>query len=145
MKRLGLLAAGWTLLAVSGIWAQAQGAEFPSAFLEGTYHVVGRWPDSAELYTGKIVVKSQGEHFQVRRTIGGEAVEGVGRMGTATADRVKVLRVEFPRGGKRYEATYLIHSDLDNYARWTGYVYLKEGTTQKPGLEALFIDLEAVE
>jgi len=41
---------------------------------------------------------------------------------------------------KSYEATYLIDSDLDNYGRLTGYLYIKGTETKKPGLEALFID-----
>jgi hypothetical protein len=44
---------------------------------------------------------------------------------------------------KRYEATYLINSDLDNYARLSGYLYLIQGGTKVAGLEALFIDHQA--
>jgi len=50
------------------------------------------------------------------------------------------LRVEFVHKGRKYGGTYLIGSDLDNYARLTGYLYLKKGKTTKPGLEALFIE-----
>ena len=63
-----------------------------------------------------------------------------GRIIRATADKIKVLRVEFVHKGRKYGGTYLIGSDLDNYARLTGYLYLKKGKTTKPGLEALFIE-----
>ena len=49
-----------------------------------------------------------------------------------------MLKVTFTESGKLYEATYLIHSDLDNYGRLTGYTYLQNQTTKKAGLEALF-------
>jgi hypothetical protein len=48
--------------------------------------------------------------------------------------------VTFSHRNRDYEATYLIHADLDNYARLTGYLFQASGKTVKPGLEALFID-----
>ena len=126
-------------------WAQDAEVEFLQAFLQGTYHVIGKWPDSNESYNGKVVLKSKGDHIQVLRSINGEEIEGVGRITTATADRIKTLTVGFFQRGRRYEATYVINSDLDNYARLTGYLYLKTGATKKPGLEALFIDHQSLE
>ena len=41
---------------------------------------------------------------------------------------------------RHYEATYFFNSDLDNYARLLGYLYVIQGGTKEPGLEALFID-----
>jgi hypothetical protein len=71
-------------------------------------------------------------------------IEGTGQVETATADRIRVLRVRFIENGESYEAAYLVGGDLDNYGRLTGYVYLKNGKTKKPGLEAWFSDPDAV-
>ena len=130
---------------ISGVWAGDGEIAFLYEVLQGTYHVVGRWPDSNESYYGKVVVKNKGDYLQVLRSINGKEIEGVGRVTTATADKIKVLTVEFYQHGRRYEATYIIDSDLDNFARLTGYLYLKTGETKKPGLEALFIDHQSSE
>jgi len=61
----------------------------------------------------------------VLRSVNGEESEGVGRIETETADKIKVLRVRFHQRDRKYEATYLIHSDLGNYPRLTGRLYLK--------------------
>lgn len=110
------------------------------AFLEGTYHLIGRLPDSKETYSGKVVLKKTDDALQVTRVIEGKEIKGVGKIEAATADKVKVLRIRFIDENKNYEATYLINSDLDNYARLSGYLYLMKGGTKLPGLEALFID-----
>jgi hypothetical protein len=68
----------------------------------------------------------------------------VGKIEAATADKIKVLRIRFIDENKNYEATYLINSDLDNYARLSGFLYLIQGETKVPGLEALFIDHQAL-
>lgn len=145
MKRINFIAVSLILIVVSGGWAQDAEVDFLYSFLQGTYQVIGRWPDSNESYNGKIILKSKDDHFQVLRSINGEETEGVGRIATATADKIKVLRVGFTQYGRKYEATYIINSDLDNYARLTGYVFLKTGETKRPGLEALFIDHQSLE
>ncbi|MBN2516503.1 MAG: hypothetical protein JXC33_10790 [Deltaproteobacteria bacterium] len=145
MKRINFIAASLILIIVSGVWAQDGEVEFLYEFLRGTYHVIGRWPDSNESYNGKLVITSKGNHLQVLRSINGEEIEGVGRIATVTADKIKVLMVEFSQRGRQYEATYIIDSDLDNFARLTGYLYLKTGETKRPGLEALFIDHHSIE
>jgi len=145
MKRINSLAVSLVLIAVSAVWAQDGEVEFLYTFLQGTYQVIGRWPDSNEIYNGKVVLKNKGDHLQVLRSINGEEIEGVGRIATATADKIKVLTVGFSQRGRRYEATYIIDSDLDNYARLTGYLYLKTAKTKRPGLEALFIDHQSLE
>jgi len=114
--------------------------DFLYGFLQGHYSLVGKFPDSNRTYAGKVILRKSGQGLEVIRKIKGKEVRGTGKIETATADRVKVLRVRFVDAGKNYEATYLIHSDLDNYARLTGYLYLKKGGSRKPGLEALFID-----
>jgi|GEM_PF-935390 len=126
------------------VWAQEQKSgedlDLLYSFLQGHYSLLVRLPDSNKTYAGKVVLQKKGESLEVIRRINGKEIRGTGKIETATADRVKVLRVRFVDSGKNYEATYLIHSDLDNYARLTGYLYLKKARTTKPGLEALFMD-----
>jgi len=142
----------WTItmvltLASTLVWAQARdlGDEPLYDFVCGSYQVIGRLLDSDQLYSGKVDLKRSGNQLEVVRLIGGHQVRGIGRIETATPDKIKVLRVHFRSKDKDYEATYLIGSDLDNHGRLTGYVYLKGGGTKAPGLEALFIEQKGVE
>jgi len=129
------------------VWAQAK--DFSDEplydFLCGSYQVIGRLPDSDQLYSGKVDLIRSGNQLEVLRLMGGRAVKGIGKIETATSDKIKVFRVRFRSEGKDYEATYLIGSDLDNYGRLTGHVYFKDGETRTPGLEALFIEHKGVE
>jgi len=134
-------------LASTLVWAQARdlGDEPLYDFVCGSYQVIGRLLDSDQLYSGKVEFKLSGNQLEVVRLIGKHRVKGIGRIETATPDKIKVLRVHFRSKDKDYEATYLIGSDLDNHGRLTGYVYLKGGGTKAPGLEALFIEQKGVE
>ena len=129
------------------VWAQAKdfSDEPLYEFLYGSYQVIGRLPDSNQLYSGKVEFKLSGNRLEVVRLIGGHRVRGIGKIETATPDKIKVLRVHFRSKDKDYEATYLIGSDLDNHGRLTGHVYFKDGGTRAPGLEALFIEHRGVE
>ena len=118
--------------------------EFLYGFLDGSYELVGRWPDSNKTYSGKIILEKDHGQFRVVRIIDGNKIIGIGKIVTATPDKVKVLRIRFRQEGQEYEGTYLIGSDLDNYGRLTGYLYLKKGNTKNPGLEAFFIPFEAL-
>ena len=122
-------------------WAETKknDNDFLYNFLAGSYELIGRFPDSNMTYTGKVVLMKSGDYFKVIRTIKNKVIKGTGKIETAATDKIKVLRIRFIDENKRYEGTYLIDSDLDNYARLTGYLYLKEGGTKQPGLEALFI------
>ncbi len=124
------------------VWAQAKGTSNEPLydFLCGSYQVIGRLPDSDQLYSGKAEIKRSGDQLEVLRLIGESPAKGIGKIETATSDKIKILRVRFRSRERDYEATYLIGSDLDNYGRLTGHVYLKDGETRKPGLEALFIE-----
>ena len=142
----------WTVttalvLASSFVWAQAKDLSDEPLydFLCGSYQVIGRLPDSDQVYSGKINLKRSGNDLEVVRMIRREQMRGTGRIESVTPDKIKVLRVRFQSKEKEYEATYLIGSDLDNYGRLTGYVYLKGGGTKAPGLEALFIEHPGVE
>jgi hypothetical protein len=142
----------WTItmvLALVSALVWGQGKDFSDEplydFLCGSYHVIGRLPDSNQLYSGKIEFKRSGNQLEVVRLIGGHQGRGIGRIEIATPDKIKVLRVHFRLKDKDYEATYLIGSELDNYGRLTGHVYFKDGGTKAPGLEALFIEHKGVE
>ena len=63
--------------------------------------------------------------MEVTRIIRGGQTKGSGIIETATGDRIKVFRVRFIKKNIRYEVTYLISSDLDNYGRMRGYLYLQ--------------------
>lgn len=140
MKKICFAAVSLTLIVSLIAKAQAAELEFLYTFLQGTYQIIGRWPNTDESYSGKIVLKRKGDHFQVLRSVNGEEAEGIGRIATATADKIKILNVEFSQRGCDYMATYMINSDLDNYARLTGYLFIQNAETRRPGLEALFID-----
>ncbi len=115
-------------------------SDFLYGFLQGTYNLIGKLPDSDKIYSGKVILKKKGNIMEVTRIIKGGHTKGSGRIETATGDRIKVFRVRFIKQNIRYEVTYLISSDLDNYGRLSGYLYLQKGGTKIPGLEALFID-----
>ena len=93
---------------------------------------------------GKIILEKDRGNFRVVRLIKGKKITGIGKIETATSEKVKVLRIRFKQDEREYEGTYLIDSDLDNYGRLTGYLYLKNGKTKNPGLEAFFIVLDAL-
>ncbi len=114
--------------------------EFLYSFLQGSYDLIGKLPDSDKMYYGRVIMTNIKDRMLVVRKIAGKKIKCIGRIETATADNIKVLRMRFNDDGKNYETTYLISSDLNNYARLSGYLYLKEGGTRHPGLEALFID-----
>ena len=110
-------------------------------FLVGSYEVVGRYPDSQQLYSGTVEIRlsdTDSKTLSMKRMIGDVSTQAEGTIAEATSDGVKVLRCVFQDAGQSMEATYLIDSDLDNYARLTGYVYRRGGNTRLPGIEVLF-------
>jgi hypothetical protein len=119
----------------------AENHEFLYGYLSGTYLVVGKELDSDRTYSGKAIFENREDHLVVTRAIDGERITGTGTIEHALgSDEAHVLRVRFIRGGEQYEITYLWRSDLDNYARLSGYVYQPGKHTATPGLEALFIE-----
>lgn len=112
---------------------------FLRGFLSGEYDLIGRRPDSSSTYTGRVTLVDKDGVLQVTRTVDGKTVRGTMKFDTVGgADRIPVLRVRFRMDGREYEATYLWQSDLDNYPRLTGYIYLPGNRTKSPGLEAFF-------
>jgi hypothetical protein len=139
MKAMHLLTVVFSMVIISGAWAQSEEPDDLITFLQGTYRIIGQWPESDETYQGTVTIKSMGNRLDVLRTINSRKIKGVGVITTTTADKVKVLTVTFTQQGRKYKATYLISGDLDNYARLSGYLYPEAKKIKKPGLEALFI------
>ena len=145
MKRIKFWVFAFILLFVVRPGTSAENdTDFLYDFLRGSYELVGRWPDSNETYSGKIILEKDRGYFRVVRLINGKKIVGIGKIETGTSDEVKVLRIRFMQDEREYEGTYLIGSDLDNYGRLTGYLYLENGKTKNPGLEAFFTVLDAL-
>jgi len=108
-------------------------------FLAGSYRLIGQQPGSGDTYSGKMdLLYDEESGLRVVRRIGDEEVAGTAKLESSLGDRLPLLRMRFPMGGADYEGTYLWRSDLDNYPRLTGYIYAPDGSTESPGLEALF-------
>jgi hypothetical protein len=143
MKKSLLLFTVMVFLCLTG---QAFGADTDEvqslySFLAGAYTVVGKELNSQKTYQGKTVLNGKGDHLAVSRYIKGKTIHGIGKIETApAADGAKVLRVRYKERGRDYEITYLWQSDLDNYARLSGYLYERGKQTDTPGLEVLFIN-----
>lgn len=132
------------LTAAAGAPAGAQDIKEPGEFLSslvGTYDVIGRFPDSRKTYSGEVNISRDGNRLVLERKINGVKTTCEASLQAATADRIPVIRASWKQGKIEYGATYLVHTDLDNYPRLTGYVYRagKGTATSSPGLEALFI------
>lgn len=108
-------------------------------FLENTYEVVGRYPEGGPMYSGTVMLTRKENELVMTREIRGKKSIGTARLVAATADKLTVLEAAFAEGNQKYQATYIIGSDLDNYARLSGWTYFKNRETKKPGMEALFI------
>jgi len=110
-----------------------------SKFIEGEYVLIGRQPESKATYTGRLIFRVKDNGLEFSRVVGGQTQTGNVTFDTKTDESGRpILRTRFLMDGKRYEATYLWSTDLSNFARLTGYVYLIDRKTKFPGLEALF-------
>ncbi len=139
MKKLVLIT---ILAAVAAVHAAAASdVEFLYSFMAGTYHVIGKHIDSDATYAGTVILENRGTYLRVTRQIGGTDTTGEGRLEPAVHGEAKVLRVRFHQDGRACEATYLWHTDLDNYPVFAGYVTFPGEPTDTPGMEAMFIDL----
>ena len=139
MKAIFIVLALFILFRPSLAQEQEDPAEFLSSFVQGRYEIIGRYPESDSLYRGNVILRKADNVLQMIRTINGKSITCQARIETAPMAETRVLRTHFSLNGMYYEATYLIHSDLDNYPRLSGYIYGKGKQTQKPGLEAWFI------
>jgi len=105
----------------------------------GSYDIIGCLPESTQTFFGEVTFRKQGRQLIFERIIDGRKVIGEAVIMTATADDVPVLQASFTENEIAYAATYLLHSDLDNYRRMSGYVYHTGKEIKRPGLEAFFI------
>lgn len=142
---IGICALGFMLVsaAAAGDGRPVKGGDQEDdllSFVAGSYEVIGRRPESKETYNGRVSFTRQGQTLEIVRTINGKDTRGQARIMTVTADDIPVLQAEFTEDNTPFKVTYLISSDLDNYGRFTGYVYFTEKNTTVPGLEALFAD-----
>lgn len=113
--------------------------EFLKSFLPGAYEVIGRAPDSNQLFSGTIELKVTTENECVLiRKIDSLEIQGNWRIEKSRIEGQTILRTFFIENKIEYETSYLIESDLDNYPRLSGYLYRKDGSTKKPGIETLF-------
>jgi hypothetical protein len=107
------------------------------SYMAGEYDLIGRKADSITTYNGRVTLRNEGGVLRVSRTIQGRTETCAARFDTvAGSDRIPVLRMHFQFDGKEYDAIYRWQSDLDNYPRFTGYLYVSD--TKSPGLEAFF-------
>ena len=112
--------------------------DFLSNFILGTYHLIGKAPDSENTYYGKVEIANTDDGLRITRIIGGKTVAGTAAI-EKSLDNIQVLRMRFVEHDLQYEETCMIDSDLDNYARITCYLYQPDKETDDPGLEALFV------
>jgi hypothetical protein len=109
----------------------------PEGFMDGSYVVIGRLPDSKQTYQGTLDITISNQVLNVARVINAQKIIATGKFET-TSENARVLKLNFDSKGKKYEESCLVMSDLDNYARVTCYVF--EKTTKKVGLETWFSD-----
>ena len=134
-KLLGIL-----FLGSSVAIAEQPQDDFLSGFITGQYILVGKSPGSDNTYHGKVQIVSTDNGVEVHRIISDKTITGSGAIEKTTADSVSVLRIRFKENEIEFEETCMIHSDLDNYARITCYLYRSGARTGNPGLEVFFID-----
>jgi hypothetical protein len=144
MKRVIIYAAVLILIFSSFTFAEepmkGQGQEDSLlTFLEGSYDVVGKYPESGITYSGKMTLTRKDNVLEITRNIKGKKIKGSARLIAVTSDDIPVLQADLTQGKAKIQATYIISTDLDNYARLTGKVYFTGRKTKSPGLEALFI------
>lgn len=125
----------------SSVWADYE--EDPMlGFILGSYRIVGQEPEDGDLYKGTMSISMDEDgNLEVIREINGETVECSAEMDSVFEGEVSIFVVTFTVDGDDYKAVYLIHSDLDNYARLTGFIFEEERETEVPGIEALFPDM----
>ena len=93
-------------------------------YLAGHYIAIGKELNSDQTYYGKVTLFYEEGCLIVTRYIQGKVLKGEGRIEHGLGpNETNVLRVKFVQAGQEYEITYLWRSDLDNYARLSGYLY----------------------
>jgi len=115
------------------------GHEFLAGFLEGEYTLVGKAIDSDNAVIGTVVLEQHRKEIKGHRLIGGELAELSGTIvHPKCCESTHSLVLIFTSAGRTFEGHYLWSSDLDNYARISGFVYELGSRTNSPGMEVLF-------
>ena len=111
---------------------------FLSDFLVGTYTIVGKKIESSETYTGSMKIENIKGKFKVTRQIGDKKIICEAVIKEVLSGEIKIFIINYTENKIDYEISYMIDTDFDNYARLTGYFYIKGTYPEKPGLEAAF-------
>jgi hypothetical protein len=132
-----LLSVAATSMTLGSNCGKPPDVEFLQGFLAGEYRIVGQALDGGAAYSGHLTLKPKENGFELLRDVAGKKINGSAAIETA-GEECPVLRIRFWLDAVEYEGTFLWHSDLDNYARLTGYIYRRHGETKLSGFEAWF-------
>lgn len=113
-------------------------ADFLEQFVQGSYVVIGKNPESDETYHGHITIVLANQGLEASRSVAGQTRVAQARVESAIGGEAEVLRLRFEDEEEPVEQTCLVSSDLDNYARVTCHVYNPNVRTSRPGYEAWF-------
>ena len=110
-------------------------------FLTGDYILIGKKIDSDETYLGRasFLYNEKSRRLDLTRTVNGVTVSGHALLEPVLGGEAQVLRIYFEQDGIEYQGTFLWQADLDNFGRFSGYIYQKDSLPDDPGLEAYFI------
>jgi hypothetical protein len=122
-----------------GFGAEKEGKESLSQFIEGTYSLIGKRPESNETYYGAVKITERKNGFTIVRCLKGKRLTGSAEIVKVTADKIPNLKYSYKEGKSIYEGRYDIHSDIENYGRLSG-PYGKKGNKGKPGWELLYVN-----
>ena len=122
--------------------AQEFRADVMERLIQGNFILIGKSIDSENTYSGEMSITKNESGIEITRIISGKEIKGTAAIEYATPDKVPVLRFRFKEDNKKNEATCMVGSDLDNFARMTCHVYFPGIKTSKPGFEALFINYD---
>lgn len=112
--------------------------DFLNQFVQGNYELVGKAINTNQTYYGSVHISQQEGSLMINRDINGKQTLGTAVIEPTASGEAVVMRMRFAENETKYEETCMVDSDLDNYARISCHLYLKNGKTKEPGLETLF-------
>lgn len=129
------------LLIISPILhAQEFRAEVMEKLVLGNFFIIGKTIGNKNTYYGEMSIEKNDSGLEITRYISGIKIKGTAAIELATPDKIPVLRFRFTEKNLNHEATCIVGSDLNNFARITCQVYLPGNSSMDPGMEALFIN-----
>jgi hypothetical protein len=138
MKKINILLI--SLICTIALVAQDDDESNLMGFIVGEYSIIGKHVENDKTYFGTMKINLEDSKFIISRKIGNKTIKADGRLKKTGPDKIEVFVISFTENKVLYEITYLIDTDFDNYGRLSGYRYYKDKNTEKPGLEALFIN-----